>query len=102
VLLLVELPIGAEARALPDDAPTPFAQAARAERDAILKAIVRRLGPRERRLLSLYYDADLPFARVAARWRVSEKTISKLHGQILRALRASLADRRILLLREIL
>jgi RNA polymerase sigma factor (sigma-70 family) len=101
VVLLVGLPISG-ARDVMDPGPSPFALAAQVERNAIVKEILRKLSPRERRLVSLYYDAEQPLAEVASKWRVSEKTVWKLHRQILETLGKSLAARQIFWLKEIL
>lgn len=102
MLVVIEVPLGPEARDLPDPAASPFAVAAQMERDRILRAIVRALPARERKLLKLRYDAGVTLYGIGRRWGISEAAVSQLHARILRTLAARLADNKILVLGHLL
>jgi RNA polymerase sigma factor (sigma-70 family) len=79
------------AEVIPDPAaPDALATLCRAESLAALRAALRRLPERERRILALSYRAGRPDAEIAAAFGVSGARVCQLRAQAIRRLRAML------------
>jgi RNA polymerase sigma factor for flagellar operon FliA len=68
--------------------PSPSEEVERIEVQEQLASAVRRLPPRERRLLSLYYEDELTMKEISQVMHVSESRVCQLHAQAVLRLRA--------------
>lgn len=81
----------------PSDPPgdaDPAEEAERRERTALLRAAIERLPPRQRAVLSLRLDFELPYREIAEMLEITEENARACHYQALRSLRRLLAPRR--------
>ena len=69
-------------------AVSPSEEAERAEQHEQLSQAVRRLPPRERLLLSLYYEEELTMKEISQVMHVSESRVCQLHAQAVLRLRS--------------
>jgi RNA polymerase sigma factor for flagellar operon FliA len=77
---------------LPDNSPDPLGEALDdGRRQAVIDAIDG-LPPREKLVLSLYYEQELNLKEIGAVMQVTESRVCQLHGQALVRLRARLAE----------
>ena len=67
---------------------SPSEEAERAEQHEQLAVAVRRLPPRERLLLSLYYEEELTMKEISQVMHVSESRVCQLHAQAVLRLRS--------------
>jgi RNA polymerase sigma factor for flagellar operon FliA len=77
-----------------DQSESPDARVERLDEARHLAEALRALPPRERYILSLYYEQDLRLADIARRIGVGESRVSQLRSQALRRLRRLLAPDR--------
>lgn len=75
---------------VPSAPPSPDERYVSVERRERLRAAMRRLQPRDRRLLSLYYFQDATMKQIGQALGVNESRISQLHARALTRLRDSL------------
>ncbi|MBA3826896.1 MAG: FliA/WhiG family RNA polymerase sigma factor [Ktedonobacterales bacterium] len=68
-------------------APSPSEEAERHEQQQQLAAALSRLPPRERLLISLYYDDELTMKEISQIMHVSESRVCQLHAQAVLRLR---------------
>ena len=68
-------------------APSPSEEAERNEQQQQLAAALHRLPPRERLLISLYYDDELTMKEISQIMHVSESRVCQLHAQAVLRLR---------------
>jgi RNA polymerase sigma factor for flagellar operon FliA len=76
---------------VPTAPPAPDARYVIVERRDRLRAAMRRLDPRDRRLLALYYFQDATMKQIGQALGVNESRISQLHARALTRLRDALA-----------
>lgn len=69
------------------DHDEPFIQCYRSEQRSLLKRALAGLSPRERAMLSLYYEHDMTMRQIAAKLEVHESRISQIHSMALARLR---------------
>ena len=74
------------------DESTPEEGLIHNEKKRRLRTAIRRLPPRERKLVEGYYFEDRPFQEVAAELGVSKSWASRLHTRALLLLRSEMAD----------
>jgi RNA polymerase sigma factor (sigma-70 family) len=79
-------------QAVPAGAPGAPEALARAEASARMRAAVLRLPPRQREVLTLRVDAELPFAEIAAVLDVTENAAKVTFHHAMRRLRAELRE----------
>lgn len=75
---------------VPSAPPSPDERYASVERRERLREAMRRLQPRDRRLLSLYYFQDATMKQIGQALGVNESRISQLHARALTRLKDSL------------
>jgi RNA polymerase sigma factor for flagellar operon FliA len=69
-------------------APSPSEEAERNEQHSQLTQAIQRLPPRERLLLSLYYEEELTMKEISQVMHVSESRVCQLHAQAVLRLRS--------------
>ena len=67
--------------------PSPSEEAERNEQQQLLAGALSRLPPRERLLISLYYDDELTMKEISQIMHVSESRVCQLHAQAVLRLR---------------
>lgn len=77
---------------LPDHSPDPLGEALDDDRRQAVIDAIDGLPPREKLVLSLYYEQELSLKEIGAVIQVTESRVCQLHGQALVRLRARLAE----------
>lgn len=87
---------------LADGGPSPFEAAAAVEAAGLLARCCAGMPARHRQLLAWRYGEQMTFAAIAQRWNVTEVAVHRMHGRVLTALRARLAELRVTRLDQVL
>jgi RNA polymerase sigma-B factor len=88
----LDLPVGAETATLGDLLPDPHDTRDASDARAVLAPVVRRLAPRDRRILYLRYFEDLTQAEIGDDLGVTQMQVSRLLSRILDDLRHDLDE----------